>query len=272
MSARTEATSRRPRGATRRAALVAAVTVLPLAAVACSLPEDERVTPIDPDEIPPELAEPTTTTTTLPATTTTAPPPTASTLAGDTTVASTDPPVTTEPVKVFYTLGSSSSLTSVEREIPSPVQLAFVVELLESPVALEALPNLRTSVRRGLIQVDDIVIDRGTARVPLNPLVLDPMTDTEVQRAVAQIVLTFTSFQTEDQGNIGSVVFEVDGEGYPVFVPAGGGVSEGGEPLSFPDFSELIVSTPTPTPTPTEPTTTVPATEPPTSEPTTTEA
>jgi hypothetical protein len=242
-----------------------------LAAVACSLPADERVTPIDPDELPPEIAEPTTTTTTLPPTTTTTPPP-ASTIAGDTTVATTDPPVTTEPVKVFYTLGNSSSLTSVEREIPAPVQLAFVVELLESPVDLEGLPNLETSVRRDLIQVDDIVIDRGTARVPLNPLLLDRMTDTEVQRAVAQIVLTFTSFQTEDQGNIGSVVFEVDGEGYPVFVPAGGGVSEGGEPLSFPDFSELIVSTPTPTNTTstTTSTTSTTSTEPPATEPPTT--
>ena len=56
-------------------------------------------------------------------------------------------------------------------------------------------------------------------------------------------MLTLTSFRTSDQGAIGTVRFETDGEGFAVFVPSFGGQSDPGEPLAFTDFASLIAGT-----------------------------
>ena len=238
----------------RRTALI---LTAPLLAVACSLPVDERVTRLEDDEIPPEIGETTTTTTTtttLPPTTTTLPPTT--TIDGQVPPSSTTttmPTLATEPVNIFYTLRFTTQIVRLQLELPAPVQIAFLVDRLETPTDVETVANLRTSVRSGLIVDERIVVERGTVTIPLDPDVLRRMNDAALERAIAQIVLTFTSFRTPDQGNIGSVVFEVDGEGFPVFVPAGGGSSEPGEPLAFSDFAQLILSTPSPTTTTTRP-------------------
>ncbi len=251
----------------RRAALIVAAPVL---AVACSLPVDERVTRLDDDEIPPDIGQTTTTTTTtLPPTTTTLPPP--STVDGqppESTTTTTMPALAVEPVTIYYTLGFTTQVVQIRLDLPSPVQIAFLVDRLESPTDVESVANLRSWVRRGLVIGDRIAVDRGTVTIPLDPTVLARMNDTAVNGAIAQIVLTFTSFRTPDQGNIGSVVFELDGEGFPVFIPAGGGSSEPGEPLAFSDFSQLILSTPSPTTTTTRPP--PPVTTPPTTTTTTT--
>lgn len=235
-------------GPTRRRLVgVAALATVLVAVPACSLPVDERVTPLDQSDFPDDLTEPTTTTTLPP--TTTAPDDTAvSTETPGTTV----PVVPTEAVTVYFTRGVTDVMQPVEFARPLGTPVLELVPLLEQPTGIGDV-GLRTSVRSGLI--DDIVVDRGTATVLLDPAVLDRMSESNRQQAIAQIVLTVTSFRTVDAGAIGRVRFEVDGEGFPVFVPAFGGSSEPGEELAFTDFQSLIATTPTPTTT----TTTTPA-------------
>ena len=73
------------------------------------------------------------------------------------------------------------------------------------------------------------------------------MPETQQRRAIAQMVLTFTSFRTTDQGNIGYVTFESDGEPYEVYVPVDDDMSEPGGQLAFADFAELIATASAPT-------------------------
>lgn len=209
----------------------------------CSLPVDQRVTPLDQNAIPDDLTEATTTTTTTtePTTTTTVP--------EDTTVDTVDLTTTTQPVipietiTVFYTRGLTDVMQPVNVPLVSPTPIEELIPLLERPTGISDA-GLRTSLLPGLI--DDIFVDRGTATVLLDPDLLDRMSNTNQQRAIAQIVLTLTSFVTADAGAIGFARFEVDGEGFSVFVPGFGGQSEPGEPLAFTDFSALIVTSPTP--------------------------
>jgi hypothetical protein len=222
----------------------AAVAVPLLLVAACSLPADERVTPYDPNGLPPELVEPTTTTTELVESTTTSEP--NGSLPEPETTTTTIAPPDTSLVTVYYAIGLTDQMQAFRRAIPfQDVPIQLVVDLLESPTGIAEF-NLRSSVRAGMIL--DVTIDRATATVELDPVVLDRMTDAQQRRAIAQIVLTFTSFATADQGNIGLVRFAVDGAGYAVFVPKFGGSSDPGESLAFADFSDLVVSTPvTPT-------------------------
>jgi hypothetical protein len=230
---------------------------------ACSLPVDERVTPLDQRAIPDDLTEPTTTTTTT--TSTTVPPTTAPQDTGvdsvDTTT-TTQPTIPTETVTVYYTRGPSDVMqpVGVPRPVLTPVE--ELVSLLERPTGIG---ELRTSLLPGLI--DDISpVERATVTVVLDPDILDRMSEPNRQRAIAQIVLTLTSFVTADAGAIGLVRFEVDGEGFSVFVPGFGGSSEPGEPLAFDDFSSLIVTSPSPTTATTTTTTLAAATSEPSSE------
>ena len=140
--------------------------------------------------------------------------------------------------------------------------------LAESEVLVEVLNPMsgeQAALRRSLLPglIDDIPVERGTATVVLNRNVLDRMSNPAQQRAIAQIVLTLTSFVTNDAGAIGFVRFEVDGEGFSVYVPGFDGTSEAGEPLAFTDFSVLIETTPTPTSATTTTTTTTSTTSPP---------
>lgn len=219
----------------------------------CSLPVDERVTPLDQRAIPDDLAEPTTTTTT---TTTTVPAATVPDEPVDSTetTTTTEPPPPTESITVFYTRGLSDVMQPFQHSRPPLTPVDELIELLERP---SGIGELRTSLLPGLI--DDISpVERATATVTLDPEILDRMSEPNRQRAIAQIVLTLTSFATTSAGNIGLVRFEVDGEGLPVFAPGLGGQSEPGEALAFDDFSSLIVTSSTPTTPATTTTTTEP--------------
>jgi hypothetical protein len=137
-----------------------------------------------------------------------------------------------------------------------------VIAALESSTGLTQI-GLRTSVRPGLIA--DVVLERGVATIVLDPSVLARMPEPQQRRAIAQMVLTFTSFKTTDQGNIGYVTFVSDGEPYEVFVPIDDDMSEPGGLLAFADFAEMIATSSAPTdstpPVPSDPdttTTTVP--------------
>lgn len=246
----------------RRLTIGAAAATLVLAA--CSLPVDERVTPLDQSAFPDDLTDPTTTTST---TTTTVPESTVpdDTSPGEETTTTTTPVVPTEEVTVFYTRGVTDVMQPVQVVAsPSPALVTDLITFLERPTGI-AESGLRSAVRPGLI--DQIgPVDRGVATVALDPDVLDRMSESTRRQAIAQIVLTVTSFRTADVGAIGLVRFEVDGEGFSVYVPAFGGNSEPGEELAFTDFRTLIATTPTPTPattTSSTSTTTVPTSEPP---------
>lgn len=220
---------------------ISGALLLPLILVACSLPTDERVAPYNPADLPAVLANTTTTSTTT-TTTTTLPPVPGSVPDGETTTTSTTVPVTdTAPVEIFYTIGFSDEVQPVRRELFTPVSIISVISQLESPTRDIAAGGLRSSVRDGLIK--EVLLDRATATVVLDSTVLDRLSNDEQRRATGQIVLTFTSFVTVDEGAIGFVRFEVDGDPIAVFVPSFGGSSDPGEPLAFVDFSSLIVET-----------------------------
>lgn len=225
--------------------LVGALGLLTAAAAACGLPTDDSAVPYNVDDIPPGLSQTTTTSTTTTTTSTTTTTP--STLPGETTTTTQSTTTTTtqafetKPVTVFYALVSRDELSPLD--IQTPVELLglpAVVEWLESPPRGIGDFNLRTAVPRTLIE--DVPFEAPTATVVLNPTILDRMSTAEERRAIAQMVLTFTSNPTRDAGNVGDVQFEVDGEPYEVFVPALDGTSDPGQSLVFSDFAELIVT------------------------------
>jgi hypothetical protein len=229
-----------------------------LTAAACGLPTDDRVTNYNVNDIPDQLTEPTTTTTstTTTTTTTTLPQPT---LPGETTTTTTTTtlPIVVEPITVYYTIGSSDDLQPLDIiRGPNPAP-QVVVDALENTTGLSQL-GYRTSVRPGLIA--DVIPERGVATIVLDPAVLARMPETQQRRAIAQMVLTFTSFRTTDQGNIGYVTFESDGEPYEVYVPVDDDMSEPGGQLAFADFAELIATASAPTVTALPPVETDPAT------------
>ncbi len=242
------------------------VALAALAALgACSLPTDERAVPYDVDDLRPGLTETTTTSTTSTTTTTSVVP--VSTEPGSPTTtlpaSTTTSPIPTEPVTVYYTLGSTDDLQPVVFQRASPVSEPVVRQLLQAPTGVDEF-GLFSSVRAGLI--DDVAIEGNLATVILDAAILDGMPSSQQRRAIAQIVLTYTSFRTPDQGNIGAVKFEADGEPVEVFVPALGGTSQPGDELEFTDFAELISTTTlTASPTTTTSTTVPDTTAPPTS-------
>lgn len=245
----------------RRLVLIGAVLAVPIAFVGCSLPVDERVTPIDRDQFGDQLTQDTTTTTTTTSTTvpTTVPDDTSAATEQTTTTVAL---VQTESITVYYTRGTTDVMHPVEHIRGAGTPVDELIALLERPSGISSV-GYQSAVRPGLIESIGPV-DRGVATVTLDPSVLDIMSEPVRQRAIAQIVLTVTSFRTANAGNIGRVRFEVEGEGLQVFVPALGGSSEPGEELAFTDFQSLIATTPTSTQTTVPPTTPPP---PPTTEP-----
>ncbi|PIE32372.1 MAG: hypothetical protein CSA55_03425 [Ilumatobacter coccineus] len=197
----------------------------------CSLPIDDGVDTYNPRDLPDELVSETTTTTTTIATTT----------ATDVPSATTEPEPNTQPIQIFYHLGFTDTLQPLELERAQPVPLSVVKDLLESPSGISEY-GLRTSVRFGLIA--EVTLARGVATVDLDPAVIERMTSIELRRAVAQIVLTYTSFRTADLGAIGQTRFTVDDGGFSVYVPSLGGSSEPGAPLAYEDFASLLETTP----------------------------
>jgi len=130
----------------------------------------------------------------------------------------------------------------LKRPLPEDAAITQVLDQLESPLSDVAEFSLRSWVRVGMV-TGDVVVDRGTATVTLDPAVVAEMSESNLRRAIAQLVLTLTSFSTDDNGAIGQVRFEVDGEGFEVYVPAFGGMSDPGEAVAFDDFAGLIAST-----------------------------
>ncbi len=245
---------------------VAALLLVPIIVVACSIPADDTVDLINDDDL--RGLQNTTTTT---STTTTMPPttlePPGSTDATETTVTTvtTAPPTTqatlTMPMTLYYTLGTTDTMRWLRRDLPSPSLQQVAIEL-QTPVVDLASIGLQSWVREGLIV--GMTLSRGTLDVSLDRAVFDSMSDIQKRRAIAQIVLSFTVFTTADAGSVAFVrLFFSDGEGISVPLPETGTSTEPGAPLNFEDFRVLIAST-------TGPTTTVSTTTPPTDPPDTT--
>jgi hypothetical protein len=74
-------------------------------------------------------------------------------------------------------------------------------------------------------------------------------------------VLTFTSFAVPGEGNIGSVILQVDGTAIPVYVPPEATTRDPGAQLYFDDFAPLVVGTTGATTTTSVPVESVPPTQ-----------
>lgn len=235
-----------PTSVLRRVVMVGLAGCLLLAA--CSLPVDDQPKRIDTEQVPPELLNTTTTTTTttVPATVPPSTDPDDSEPPTTTTTTTTIPGLTSN-VSIYYTISISDDLQSYQRLLPSPVPLQQVTSELETPSPELTTYNLRSSVVPGLIA--GLNFDRSVLTVALDRTTFDEMPDDQKRRAIAQIVLTYTSFVTSDAGAVGSVRFEIDGEGIAVFVPATGANSEPGAELKFADFQPWIASSTSPTTT-----------------------
>src|SRR5262245_25221182 len=158
---------------------------LALLAGACSLPADEGVTPIDADELPPEIANTTTTTTTTTVPPTTAPATSISSEPPATTTTTTTqaPPLTVEPVNIFYTAGATDGIQRVPLPLFGPVFLDTVIAQLESPtIDLESY-NVDTALSPGLIA--STALDRAVLTVSLDSAVFDQMSDDQKREAIA---------------------------------------------------------------------------------------
>jgi hypothetical protein len=131
-----------------------ALTVL---VTACSLPVDERVTPIDQDEFGAQLTEDTTTTTTEPPTTTS--PSTVPDQNDPGQSTTTLAAIQTQAVTTFYTRGYTDVMQPVEFQLAEGTPVLELVPLLERPPIQVTQADFRSSVRPGL--VDDIVVDHG---------------------------------------------------------------------------------------------------------------
>jgi hypothetical protein len=247
----------------RRLLVLAAAPILLVAA--CALPTDERATPLDRDDLPAAIANTTTTTTT------TTTPPTTTIVSPGSSEPTVPAPTTTNPgfaanaVDLYYTVNFSNDMIRLKTPLPDDVTIAGVIDQLERPQSDVAGFGYRTAVQRGMVE-GPVPLERGVATVTLDRDVVEGMSETNLRRAIAQLVLTLTSFRTDDSGAVARVRFEIDGEGFEVFVPAFGGNSEPGQELAFEDFESLRDTTATPT---TTTMTTAPST-PPTTEPVTT--
>ena len=255
----------------RRLLVLTAAPVLLVAA--CALPTDERATRYDRDDLPPVIANTTTTSTTTTTTSTTLPTapsttsvPTGSSEPAPAPTTTSTPAFASNAVDLYYTIDFSYDMARVKRPLPDDVTITQVIDQLERPRTDVAGFGYRTSVRREM--VTGVVVEGGVATVALDGDIVKDMSEPSLRRAIAQLVLTLTSFSTDDSGAIGQVRFEIDGEGLEVFVPALDGSSEPGAELTFDDFESLRVTTDTPTTT----TTPTPSAPPPVTDPVTTAA
>lgn len=226
---------------------VLVMLAVPIVIMSCSIPVDDNVNQIDSDRLG-NLAN-TTTTTTVPETLpeTTLQPPESTDVAVTTTTqpatTTTSLVVQTTPVQIYYLLGNTDTIQELRREV-SQASLEQVRRELEDPVPNLPSLGLQTAVRPGLIV--GLALSRGTLDVALDRAVFDAMSDAQLRRAIAQIVLTFTRFSTPDAGAIAFVrlLYSDDGSGISVPLPETGEATEPGAALNFEDFRVLIDSSP----------------------------
>jgi hypothetical protein len=124
---------------------------------------------------------------------------------------------------------NSDAMKTLRRLLLGPLSLQNVITQLEQPGDLASY-GVRTALEPGLIGPP--TLDRSVLTLSLNSLVWDTMSDDQKRLAIAQMVLTFTSFSVPGEGNVGSVIIQVDGTPISVFLPGPGTTSELGVPPS----------------------------------------
>ena len=212
-----------------RLATVLGAALAATSTVACGIPTDDTVRPIDARAIPNQLSASSTSTTstsTTSSTSTTAPPRPPSTT---TTVAppSTQAPVL-EPLMLYFSLGDR--IVEVARAVPTTPTLDDVVLLLAfGPNLGETSPAARSAVELG--DVESVTLSGGVAIVQLS-LKFRDLPATEQRRSVAQLVLTLT-----ERPGVGQVRFLVQGTALPV--PRGDGTF-GDTAVSRDDYLSLL--------------------------------
>ena len=209
----------------RRRPLALLLPALLAGIAACGVPTgDDSFEPIDPAEIPFELAQPATTTTTSTTTTTTVPD------APDTTL----PPPTTTPneIALIYFL-SRDELRPAEVLVAAPLDRNDLISLLEAGPPDDSASVLDNLIDQGLIRS---VTEQGSiVTIDLDFNVFRRIRTSDQRFAVAQMVLTFV----DNLRRIGLAEFTLDGE--PIDVPLGNGLLSDG-PVEFDDYANLLVN------------------------------
>lgn len=207
----------------RRAASIG--TLLAFAIASCSVVDDRSVEPVDPPfGLDDTLAVPTSD----PASDTTDP--TGSGASTSVAPATTEPPVQTEQVRLYFI--ASGRLTYVAAQLPSPVVLAQLVAALQAgPPAGDLGAGLRSALP-ALLEINVTTDGSGIAEVQLPDGFFDALTVGDQRLVVAQLVLTLA-----DSRGIGQVTFD---EAVP---KPSGELTPAGQPLAYRDFESLLVST-----------------------------
>lgn len=212
----------------RRESVAAGVACLAavLGLVACGVPTgDDTMTAIPPAEVPFGLAATSTTTTTT-TTTTTVP------VTPDITSApSTTTPIRLDPAEIYYL--SRGRLQPVVVELPPGFSADQVADILEAGPPLDV--GLDTLVEDGLIASSSE--SRAVLTIDLDADTFAEIPSTQQTEAIAQIVMTMIS----SLRRVGLVNFTIDDE--PISVKKGNSLlSEVGEPLSYEDYTVLLVN------------------------------
>lgn len=203
------------------------LTVLPIVAIACGLPQSSEFEPIRGD-VQFGLDE-----TTTPSTSTIAP--TTIDATSTTLDQTTTTEIPTELVRLYFVAGSQ--LNPVSQPLSSPVlPVQALAALLEGPPSEIGL-GLRTTIpARANITV---VRERGTAIIDLPAGIFDAMPARDQKLFFAQLVLTIGQL-----GGIGPVQFTLDGEPTRVIRGSDGSTGEPGEPVTVDDYLDLLAGAP----------------------------
>ena len=185
---------------------------------ACSVPKSGAFETISTDEIPFGLSA---AQTTIPQSATTTSP------------QSSDPPGTDyEQVDLYFI--RNAAVTKVQRLVKSPVDANGTLTALTEGLIDDANSDGLRSAIPSTLQAS-VNVDRGVATVNATRAFLNSLSAVDQRLAIAQIVLTLTS-----RPGIGQVVFYVDGRA--IVVPRGrGDLSSAGEPVTFDDYTNIIV-------------------------------
>lgn len=210
----------------RSVATAVACLAVVLSLAACGVPTgDDTLTAIPPAEVPFGLAATSTTTTTT-TTTTTVP------LTPDITSApSSTSPIRLDPAEIYFL--SRGRLQPVVVELPPGFSADQVADVLEAGPPPDV--GLDTLVEDGLIASSSE--SRAVLTIDLDAETFARIPSTQQTEAIAQIVMTMIS----SLRRVGLVNFTIDDE--PISVKKGNSLlSEVGEPLSYEDYTILLVT------------------------------
>ena len=137
-----------------------------------------------------------------------------------------------ETVDLYFI--TDNQLLATKIQIVSPATTAQVFSALVSgPPSGDAGLGLRSAIASSLQA--KISISEGVVRIDANNFLLAGLSPIDQRLAIAQLVLTFTN-----RPGIGQAIFSVNE--VPIAVPRGrGDLSKPGEPVSYDDYTSLIV-------------------------------